>query len=103
MPQAMNTSAGASRARTQSSPMTNDQCRPDEAELVLSFVIGSLVMGTWSSILAVSLLRLVTEVGLDEVVEVAVEDGLHLWRFHRHTLVLDHRVRLHDVVADLVA
>ena len=47
--------------------------------------------------------RLLHQVGLDERVEVAVEDAVDVAHFHLGAVVLDHLVRLQHVAADLAA
>src|SRR5439155_27121009 len=43
----------------------------------------------------------VTQEGVDEEIEVAVEDALHVGGLRPGARVLHHRIRLHHVVADL--
>src|SRR5262249_1723643 len=56
-----------------------------------------------SALLLVFFLRLVAEVGLEEVVDFAVEDVLGLGGLDAGATIADEGVRLEDVVADLVA
>src|SRR5436190_4437831 len=76
----------------------NDEQKKERA---LSFVHRSSFI--IHRLLLVLLLRLVAEIGLEEVVDVAVEDVLGLGRFDAGAAVADQGVRLQDVVADLVA
>src|SRR5947209_20597936 len=61
----------------------------------LSFIVHRLLL--------VFLLRLVAEIGLEEVVNVAVEDVLSLGRLDTGAAITDEGVRLQDIVTDLVA
>src|SRR5947209_906421 len=65
--------------------------------------LGHFMTASDQSLLLVADLRLVAQERLDEVVDLAVEDGPYLRGLLVGARVLDQSVRLHDVVADLVA